>query len=148
MSARKSLLLLLPFFGLLFTADVAWALGFEISQSKEELNLRYELSVVDHGTGRVTVNLIIDDTGKLQALNSIDLVILSKDGTPRPDLLVSLETKKMNGKLHVRAHLNKELAERAQLQLKTLTNPRTGKQELLTWFYFPISVAKMLKEQQ
>lgn len=54
----------------------------------------------------------------------------------------------MNGKLHVRAHLNKELAERAQLQLKTLTNPRTGKQELLTWFYFPISVAKMLKEQQ
>lgn len=148
MSARKSLLLLLPFFGLLFTADVAWALGFEISQSKGELNLRYELSVVDHGTGRVTVNLIIDDTGKLQALNSIDLVILSKDGTPRPDLLVSLETKKMNGKLHVRAHLNKELAERAQLQLKTLTNPRTGKQELLTWFYFPISVAKMLKEQQ
>lgn len=148
MSPRNFILPLILFFGFCFTANSVWAVGFVISQSKEELELQYEISVVDHDTGRVTVNLIIDDTGKLQALNSIDLVILSKDGTPRPDLSVSLETKKMNGKLHVRAHLNKELAERAQLQLKTWTNPRTGKQEPLTWFYHPISVAKLLKDQK
>ncbi|QDT44729.1 hypothetical protein Pan241w_48450 [Gimesia alba] len=148
MSARKSLLLLLPFFGLLFSADVAWAVGFEIGQTKEELKLEYEISVVDHGTGRVTVNLTIADEGKLKPIESVWLNISSLDDPHRPDLSVSLATRKVDGKLHVRAHLKKELAERAQLQLKTWTNPRTGKQEPLTWFYYPISVAKLLKNQK
>ena len=148
MSARKYVLSILAFFGLLFSADAAWALGFEIGQSKEELELEYEISVVDHGTGRVTVNLTIADAGKLKQIESVWLNISSLDDPHRPDLSVSLATKKVDGKIYVRAHLKKELAERAQLQLKTWTNPRTGKQEPLSWFYYPISVAKLLKEQK
>ncbi|WP_339731535.1 hypothetical protein [uncultured Gimesia sp.] len=148
MSARKRALSSLTFFGLLLSVTVAWAIGFEIGQSKEELELKYEISVVDHGTGRVTVNLVIADEGKLKPLDSVDLVISSEDGTTRPDLSVSLATRKEDGKLRVRAHMKKELAERAQLQLKTGTNPRTGKPALLAWFYYPISVAELIKKQK
>lgn len=131
-----------------FTASSAWALGFEINQSKAELDLQYELSVVDHGTGRVTVNLIIDDEGKLKPIESVWLNLSSLDDPHRPDLSISLATTKVDGKLHVRAHLKKELAERAQLQLKTRTNPRTSKQNPLSWYYFPISLAKLLKDKK
>lgn len=148
MPTRKLALLSLTFFGLLLSVTVAWAIGFEIGQSKAELELKYEISVVDHGTGRVTLNLVIADEGKLKPLDSVDLVIFSEDGTTRPDLSVSLATRKEDGKLRVRAHIKKELAARAQLQLKTGTNPRTGKQELLAWFYYPIPLAELIKKQK
>ncbi|MCA9014281.1 MAG: hypothetical protein KDA77_03010 [Planctomycetaceae bacterium] len=148
MLTRKLALSLLTFCGLLLSVNATWAIGFQIGQSKEELELKYEISVVDHGTGRVTVNLTIDDEGKLKPIESIWLNISSLDDPHRPDLSVSLATKIVDGKLHVRAHLKKELAERAQLQLKTGTNPRTGKQEPLSWYYFPISLAETIKNQK
>ena len=52
----------------LLVANVAWSLGHELSETKEQLKLEYDLSVTDHGTGRVTLVLpdgSIDPTGPM-----------------------------------------------------------------------------------
>ncbi|QDT93266.1 type 1 periplasmic-binding domain-containing protein [Gimesia algae] len=136
MPTRKQITMLLSFLGLMLTVQAAWAIEFGIGQSKEELGLKYELFVNDHGTGRVTVVLDIVDAGKLKPINSISLYIPAEGKTGRPDLLVSLATKIVDGKTQVRAHLTKELAERAQLQLKTTSDPRTDTTNRLL-FYHP-----------
>lgn len=132
---------------LLISTNEARALGFEIGQSKEELGLKYDVKVTDHGTGRVTVNLTIDDPGKLKPLQSVWLVIPTESGTGYVDLSIELATHRTDGALRVRAHLKKELAERAQLQLRTLTNPRTGQAEPLSWFYYSIPIKEYLESK-
>ncbi|MCA9020500.1 MAG: hypothetical protein KDA74_10180, partial [Planctomycetaceae bacterium] len=71
----------------------------------------------------------------------------SEGKTGRPDLSVSLATSTVDGKTRVRAHMKKELAERAQLQLKTRSDPRTGKLTPLTGYYFSIHVDEFMKDQ-
>ncbi|MBT6486212.1 MAG: hypothetical protein HOK71_16320, partial [Planctomycetaceae bacterium] len=105
-------------------AGLAWALEFQLGETKEQLKLKYDVSVADHGTGRVTVVLTIADEGRLKPLNSVDLVISSKEqikngGTGRPDFVLSMATREVNGKQVARVHLIKDLAERAEFQLKT-----------------------------
>ncbi|MCA9006861.1 MAG: hypothetical protein KDA70_16415, partial [Planctomycetaceae bacterium] len=73
MSLRKQITMLFFFLALMLTLQDARAIEFGIGQSKEELGLKYELSVTDHGTGRVTVVLDITDEGKLKPINSISL---------------------------------------------------------------------------
>ena len=58
---------------------LAWALGFELGQTKEELKLKYDVSVKDHGTGRVTIVLKIEDYGRLKPVNSVDFYIPAKE---------------------------------------------------------------------
>jgi hypothetical protein len=126
-------------------ANSAWALGHGLGQTKEELKLDYEVVVKDHGTGRVSIELTIADLGRLGPLNSIQLVIPSKDGTGHVDLSLSLATSDTDGKLVARAHLIRGLAERAQIQLRT--SALDGKQELLTWYYHTIPIAKHFKDE-
>jgi len=126
------------------TGGAAWALGFGLGQSKEELGLDYEVSAVDHGTGRVTVVLKIADVGKLKPLTSVDLTVASQDGTGYVDMSVSLEPREEDGKQVVRVHLLRELAERAELQLKTRT--LDGKEEMMTWYYFSIPLKDVIKD--
>ncbi|QDV20303.1 hypothetical protein Pan153_49780 [Gimesia panareensis] len=144
---RKAALCLGIVLSLLASTNVASALGFQIGDSKEKLGLKYDLQLTDHGTGRVTVNLTIDDPGKLKPLQSVWLVIPAESGTGYVDLSIELATHKTDGQLRVRAHLKKELAERAQLQLRTLTNPRTGQVELLSWFYYVIPIKEYLESK-
>ncbi len=80
----------IAFAGVILTANVAHALGFQLGQTKEQLKLDYQVSVTDHGTGRVTVNVAIADEGRLKPLNSVDLVVRSKDGTNFVDLSMKL----------------------------------------------------------
>lgn len=148
MPNRKQITMLFCFLGLLLTGQHARAIEFGIGQSKEELGLKYELSVNDHGTGRVTVVLDMVDAGKLKPINSISLYIPAEGKTGRPDLLVSLATRMVDGKTQVRAHLTKELAERAQLQLKTTSDPRTGKPTPLTGYYFTIHVDEYFRDKK
>jgi len=35
-----------------FVANLAWGLGFELGESKDQLKLKYDLTMVDHGTDR------------------------------------------------------------------------------------------------
>jgi hypothetical protein len=125
---------------------LAWAIGLQLGETKEQLKLKYDVSVVDHGTGRVTVNLTIADEGRLKPLDSVDLLIPNKDGTTGSvELAVALATRRVNGKQLVSVHLKRELAERAQIHLKT--SHLDGKELALTWYYHPIRIAQYLKDE-
>jgi len=130
---------------LLLSANFAWALGFELGESKDELMLKYDVKVTDHGTGRVTLVLTIEDEGRLKPLDSVDLLFPSKEGTGYVDLSVSLATREEDGKRVARVHVNKELVEGAAIHLKT--SHLDGKQDLLTWYYHTIPFAKYMASE-
>ena len=127
----------------LLATNSAHALGFALGETKEELQLDYEVSVEDHGTGRVSVVLTIADEGRLGPLNSVDLMIPSRERNGPVDLSLSLDVKEVDGKKVARVHLIKHLAERAEFQLKTST--LDGKQEPLTWYYHQIPLKEYMK---
>jgi hypothetical protein len=110
--------------------------------------LKCNVSVKDHGTGRVTVTLTIADQGRLKPLNSVNLVVPGKDrrkdGSGYVDLSVALATREEDGKQVARIHVLRELAERAEIHLRT--SRLDGKQEALTWYYHVISIAKYLSD--
>ncbi len=143
MFMRTLRLSLMVLAALVLAAGAAWAMGFQLGETKEQLRLKYDVSSVDHGTGRVTVNLTIADEGRLKPLDSVDLVIPSNDGTGFVDLSLPLATRKVGGKLLASVHLKRELADRAEIQLRTST--LDGKKEALTWWYHVIPIAKYIK---
>ena len=142
MSARQFLTSLVALV-LVSSAQPAWALGFKLSESKEQLELKYDIKAVDHGTGRVSLDLTITDEGKLLPIDSVDLLIPGNDGSGAVDFSVSLATSTEDGKRTARVHLKKELAERAEFHLKTWS--LAGKKELNTWYYYAIPFADYLK---
>lgn len=141
---NKNIRSLLLVFALIFLGtNIAMALGFQLSQSKEELKLKYKLNVRDIGTGGYAVDLTINDHGRLNPIYAVDLYIPRKegkepDGSTRPDLSLSLATKKEGKKQSVHFQLRKEWAERAEIHLKT--TGLDGKVELMTWYYHTISI--------
>jgi hypothetical protein len=156
-TSRRSLrvlavvILLAAVFG---TAGRAGAIGFVMGQSKEELKLKYDVTVEHHtfderGTGRVTVVLTLADEGRLKPLDEVQLVIpgkgKNKDGSHWMDLVVSIEMVKAEGGKRVgRVHMLRELAERAQIQLNTHT--LDGKMDPLTRLHHVIAVRDHLKD--
>jgi hypothetical protein len=123
----------------LLSASEAWGLGFELSETKEQLKLEYDLSVTDHGTGRVTINLTITNEGRMSPPDGVLLHIPSQDGTGYSDLSVALERKVEGGKQHYHAHLRKDWADRGQIRLQTHT--LDGKSSPRTWYYHAIPIA-------
>lgn len=146
MLARKIRLLLIAASTVTLAVPIAWALGLRLGETKEQLELQYEISVTDHGTGRVTVSLTITDHGRLDPLSTVDLVIPSEDGTNNVDLSLSIALREVHGAQTGRVHLKRELAERAELQLTT--SHLDGKQLPLTWYYHPIPLAGYLESGQ
>jgi hypothetical protein len=145
MNVRKACLPWVVLAAIVLSANLAWALGLELGESKEQLKLKYDVSVVDHGTGRVTITLTIADEGRLAPLDrGVELLIPSKEGTGYVDLSVSLNRRKVEGKQVVSVHLTKELAERAVIQLNTDT--LDGKVAPFTWYYHSIPIARCLKD--
>lgn len=130
--------------------SLAWALGFELGESKEELKLKYDVSVTDHKTGRVTVVLRIEDYGRLKPVFAVDLSIPSEESHDGKghymDMVVSLAHRKEDGKDVYRVHLLRELAERASIDLKT--GHLDGKQQFATWYYHSIPIAQYLRESE
>lgn len=143
MYVQKLLLPSAVFAAIVLVAGLAWAEGLGLGQTKEQLKLQYDVLLVDHGTGRVTVNLTIADQGRLKPLKSVELVIPSKDGTGFVDLALSLATREVDGKLLASVHLARELAERAEIHLTT--SSLDGKKEALTWYYHVIPIARYMK---
>ncbi len=135
-------------------AGRAWGLDFGLSETKEELKLKYDIAVEEHSfdgasTGRVTVVLTIADEGRLKPLDGVQLDIpgleKNKDGSNWMDLVVSIDMRKSDdGKRVGRVHLRKDLAERAVIRLNTRT--LDGKTMNLTGgMYHAIPMAKYLK---
>ncbi len=127
---------------------LAWALGFELGQTKEELKLKYDISVTDHKTERVTIVLKIEDYGRLKPVYAVDLSIPAKESHDGKghymDLVVSMAHRKEDGKEVYRAHMLRELAKRASIQLKT--GHLDGKQSPRTWYYHSIPIGKYVKK--
>jgi len=147
MSMRKCSLSLFAFVAVVLTVQDADALGFKLGETKEQLKLDYEVSATDHGTGRVTLVLTIADPGRMGPLTGVQLEVQRKEGTGYVDLSVALDMEQRDdGSLVVRAHLSKDLAERAEFQLRTLTID--GKQQPLTWYYYSIPFADYLGEKE
>src|SRR5687767_2762588 len=89
----------LVFAAMAVSAHLAWAEGFELGESKEQLKLKYDVEVADHGTGRVTVTFTLVDEGRLKPLDrGVSLVVPSDDGTKSVDLSVSVKGKRIDGK--------------------------------------------------
>ena len=138
----------------LLTGGVAWGIGFILGESKEELKLKYDVAVEEHGfgkdlTGRVTVVLTLADEGRLKPLDEVQLVIPGReknaDGGHWMDLVVSIEMRPVgDGKRVGRVHILKEWAERAEIQLNTHT--MDGKLDPLTRLHHVIPVAKYFKK--
>jgi hypothetical protein len=122
MSMRNMKWWLMLLAAFVLTADLAWAcegvrtLG---PRANEELQLKYNVTVVDHGTGRVTVVLTIADEGRIKPLDDVELMIPMEEGSGSVDLMVSLVTRQVDGKRVARVHLRKDWAERAQIWLKS-----------------------------
>jgi hypothetical protein len=127
-------------------AGYALALGFRLGESKEKLELKYDVSVYDHDTGRVTVQFKLEDEGRLKPITSIDLHIPSDDmhegGGFKSDLTISMATSKEGTKQVGRVHIRKEWAARAELQIKS--GHLDGKREMLTWYYHAIPLKDLM----
>jgi hypothetical protein len=130
----------------LIPTSLALALGFQLGESKEELKLKYEVSVYDHDTGRVTITFSLEDEGRLEPINSVDLSIPSEEkhtsGGYKSDLTMSVATKKEGNKRVARIHIRKDWAARAEIQLKT--GHLDGKQEAMTWYYHSIKLNELV----
>lgn len=138
---------------ILLAADGARAMDsvfVESDETKERLKLEYDVSVADHGTGRVTIVLAIANQGHLKPLDGVDLVIPGKerssDGGSYVDLSVALAIQEQGGKQIVRVHILKELAQRAEIQLRT--RHLDGKQGVLGGWRYSIPIAKHLNETE
>ena len=86
MRSYKPYLPVVIFMALVLSASLVWAIGFQLSETKAQLQLKYDLAVVDHGTGRVSVTLTLLDEGRLKPLRNVDLVIPNTDGSGTVDL--------------------------------------------------------------
>ena len=137
----------------IWSASPARAIGFPLSESKEQLKLKYDLSVTqtvideDRGTVLVTVVLTLADEGRLKPLDEVELIIPSrqpfKDGGYGADLVVWIDMKKTNdGKRVGRVQFLREFAERAEIQFNTHT--LDGKFDGLTRLHHVIPIAKHL----
>lgn len=131
-------------------ASCALALGFRLRESKEELNLKYDVSVYDHNTGRVTVTFTLKDEGRLKPISSVDLHISSDEqhdsGGFKSDLTMSMALREVEGNQVARIHIRKDWAERAEIQIKT--GHLDGKQEPLTWYYHAVPLKDLVSRAE
>ncbi|MCA9025673.1 MAG: hypothetical protein KDA86_10715 [Planctomycetaceae bacterium] len=127
-------------------ASFAWALGFQLGESKEKLKLKYDVSVYDHDTGRVTIEFSLIDAGRLAPITSVDLSIPSDEkhdgGGFKSDLTMSMALRNDGTQQVSRVHIRKDWAERAEIQIKT--GHLDGKQEPLTWYYHSIPLKELI----
>lgn len=101
---------------ILIPASFALAVGFQLGESKDKLQLKYDLSVYDHDTGRVTVTSSLEDAVRLKPIDSIDLSIPSQEkhtsGGYKSDLAISIATTKEGDKQVARVPILKDWAAR------------------------------------
>ena len=131
-------------------ASCALAIGFQLSESKKELGLKYDVSVYDHDTGRVTITFALTDAGRLKPITSVDFSIPSNEkhegGGFKSDLTMSISLREDGGRRVGRIHVRKDWAEQAEIHIKT--RQLDGKPELLTWYYHAIPLKDLIARAQ
>lgn len=134
---------------LAWTAGRVWAIGFVLGETKEELELDYDVAVQDHGTGRVTIVLTLTNEGRLEPLDEVQLAIPGEEKNPNGghwmDLVVSIKMVAADdGRRIGRVHILKEWAERAEIWLNTHT--MDGKPDPLTRLHHVIPIVQYLND--
>ena len=141
LSICLSALLATMMFGL--TTPV-WAIGFELGKSKAELKLKYTIEVTDHGTGRVTAVLTLENAGAMTPLTGVQFVVPKEtsesDRSSGVDLSITVAPDQGNDSARYRVHLRREWGQRGEFQLRTRT--LDGKEELRTWYYHRIPLSE------
>ena len=103
---RYSAVLLVVAAAVFLSGDRAFGIGFILGESKEELKLKYDVTVDVHSfggtpTGRVTVVLTLADEGRLKPPDAVELAIpgrqIEQDGGRWMDLVVAIDMAKTDG---------------------------------------------------
>lgn len=133
----------------IWTTGRAWGIGFYLSQTKEELKLKYDVAVHDYGNGRVSVEFTLEDEGRLKPLDEVQFLIPAKQpdaqGGYTADLLFSMNmVKGADGKRVGRVSILRDLAERAEITLNT--HALDGKTDMMTRLHHAIPLAPYLKK--
>lgn len=127
-------------------ASIAWALGLQLGESKEELKLEYDVSVYDHDTGRVTIRFSLIDAGRLTPITAVDFSIPSEEkhdgGGFKSDLTMSMDLRNDGAKQVGRVHIRKDWAERAEIRIKT--GHLDGKHDARTWYFHSIPLKELI----
>lgn len=146
---RRSLLVLVAAACMLWCPRSASAIGFLLSETKEELKLQYTVAVHDYGNGRVSIEFTLIDEGRLKPLDEVQFQVLAKepgpDGGYAADLLFSIQMHKgEGGKSHGYVTITKDLAERAEILLNTHT--MDGKLDVMTRLHHVIPVKQFMNK--
>lgn len=122
-------------------STLAWPRGDPLNETKEQLQLKYDLEAVAHGDS-VMVSLSIADLGKLKPLAAVVLSIPGKPGSSNDavpaEVYLRLATTEKDGKILASAQLSRDLAERATIELVP-QNPPDG-QRIAGGVWHPIPV--------
>ena len=103
-------------------ANLVFALDVPLSETKDQLQLKYAVTAEDIGNGRVDFALLVSDEGRLKPLDSIDLVISSGSRCGGGnELSLSLATVTHEGRISTHVVLSKELAARAEFRLRNFS---------------------------
>jgi hypothetical protein len=151
MFIRKSSLPAVAFMALLAFACAARAVVGVLNESKEQLKLQYDVAVRDSGKGSVSVTFTLADEGRLKPIFDIGLYVpaekVDKDGGRYADLFLSLATRMVDGKKVASFDLRKDWAQRAEIQLMTVTLDGKRQQRTGSMSYV-IRVAQYLDNNQ
>jgi len=133
---------------LVLSAGRAAGIGFVLSETKDELKLKYDVAVQDHQSGRVTIVFTLADEGRLRPLDAVKFSIPSQkkesDGSYYYDLVIAVDMVATgNGTRVGRVHLLKEWAERGEISLDT--HALDGKTDPLTRLHHRIPIADYMK---
>lgn len=144
---QRGLFVLLALGAAFCAPGIAWGIGFVLGESKEELELEYDVAVTDHGTGRVTVVFTLINAGRLEPLDEVQLAIPAEEKNPDGghwmDLVVSIDMHAADdGRKVGRVHILKSLAERGEIQLNTHT--LDGQLDPLTRLHHVIPIAEYM----
>jgi hypothetical protein len=146
-------LALIAFAGVALAGNVASAEGHRLADTKEQLRLRYDVSVIDHGDSHLAVVVRIADAGRLKPLTGVDLVIrMSPTSGSRNDdveLCAPLATSSNNnGAIEARVDLVEGLAARAEICLKSLNLDGVHETRSLKWYYHAIPLVEYIKSAE
>lgn len=130
---------------LLASGPLLWALGFELGETKEQLNLKYTMEVFDHGTGRSTITFTLADAGRIAPLTSVNWHIPGQDKTGYSDLSLTLAHRKAEGKKIYSIHGLNDWISRGEIHL--ISSTMDGKRDVREWFYHRVKVVEYMKKK-
>lgn len=149
-SHAKLHLALFAFAGVTLAGNVAPAEGLRLADTKEQLRLNYDVSVVDHGDRHLAVVVRIADAGRLKPLTGVDLVIrmspVSGSRNNDVELCAPLAiSSKDNGAIEARVDLVEGLVARAEMCLKSPNLDGVHETRSLKWYYHAIPLVEYIK---